>query len=143
MLGGDGSGKEERCGLRKAVRIFCGQIAAGTALRELGLVLGMAAEIIREALGFQITLRNDLNIAGCKALAVILDPLGDFRQQQRIVGATEDKSVDLRIFLQNLPQIEVHKIVCAGVQVLAVLNERNPKRTGLLGNRETSPSPSH
>ena len=57
----------------------------------------MAAEIIGEALCFQVPLRNDLNIACRKAFAVVANPLTDLRQQQRIVGAAENEGVDERI----------------------------------------------
>ena len=93
----DGGGEEERCGLREAVRIFCGQVVAGAHRGELGLVLRVAAEIIGEALCFQVALRNDLNIACRKAFAVVANPLTDLRQQQRIVGAAENEGVDERI----------------------------------------------
>ena len=75
----DGGGEEERCGLREAVRIFCGQVVAGGVLCELGLVLRMTKEIIRQALCFQVPLRNDLNIACRKAFAVVANPLTDLR----------------------------------------------------------------
>ena len=65
----------------------------------MGLVLRVAAEIIGEALRFQVPLRNDLNIACRKAFAVVANPLTDLRQQQRIVGAAENEGVDERILL--------------------------------------------
>ena len=60
MLCGNGSRKELRCGLRKAVRIFCGQILAGGAQRELVAVLGMASEIVGEAFRHKISLSDDI-----------------------------------------------------------------------------------
>ena len=98
MLRLNGGGEEERCGLREAVRIFCGQIVATTALRELGRIFRMTNQIICQALCFQVSLRNDLNIACRKAFAVVANPLTDLRQQQRIVGATQNQGINLRIF---------------------------------------------
>ena len=95
----DGGGEEERCGLREAVRIFCGQVVAGAALGELGLVLGMADQIISQTLCLQVPLRDYLNITGGKAFAVVPDPLGDFRKQQRIVRAAQNQCIYLRVFL--------------------------------------------
>lgn len=95
----DGGGEEERCGLREAVRIFCGQVVAGGVLCELGLVFRMTEEIIRQALCFQVPLRNDLNIACREAFAVVANPLTDLRQQQRIVGAAQNQGVNLRVLL--------------------------------------------
>ena len=56
MLSRDGNAQKMRCGLRKAVRIFCGQIGARSAGRELVAVLGVTMQIIRERLGFEFAL---------------------------------------------------------------------------------------
>ena len=56
MLRPDWRGEEERCGLREAVRIFCGQIGACPVSGELVAVLGVTMQIIRERLGFEFAL---------------------------------------------------------------------------------------
>ena len=50
-----------RCGLREAVRIFCGQIGASSVRGELGSVLGMTDKIVFKTIRYQIALSNTID----------------------------------------------------------------------------------
>ena len=70
--------QKEGCRLRKTVGIFCSQIAARTAMRELVAVLGMTREIVGERGSNKGTLRDGLNILRILRIRMILKPAINF-----------------------------------------------------------------
>ena len=108
--------------LAELLWILCGEIMYLAVLRTALFELRMAQEILLQAAGHILTLRDDTDARR--------QMLQNLRQQQGIMGAAEDDGIDLRILTQNLIDALLDEIVGAGGVGFIVFHQRHPERTG-------------
>ena len=89
MLGLDVAAEEDGGVLVEVERVLGGQVTAVAASCDALLHLGMALQVVLEAVGHIFALGNKTDVAGTE--------LTQFAQQQGIVGATEDDGVDVGV----------------------------------------------
>lgn len=100
---------------------FRGVVMASASLREALLHFGMTEKIVLKAGSDVFALRND----GHPCWDVFLD----FVKKQRIVGATKNDGIDVRILCHEFLDAILHEIISTRFVKFAVFNERNPHRT--------------
>ena len=105
MLHGDVLTQERAGAVLELVGVFSSQVSGCAALRATTLHVGMMLEIALQTFGHKLTLRNDAH-----TWRHILQYLG---HEQRIVGTTQDNSVDFRVEPHELVDALLHKIVSA------------------------------
>ena len=108
---------------REMLGILGSEITASAALAALALNLGVALQVVCEAVGHDGALLDDVY------------PLGhvfvDFVDKQRVVGAAQDYRIDIRALGHQQVNVFFHKIVGAIAVTLAVLDQWHPHGAGM------------
>ena len=106
--------------------ILGSEVTASAALAALALNLGVALQVVCEAVGHDGPLLDDV------------DPLGhvlvDLIDEQGVVGAAQDHGIDVGALAQQQVNVFFHEIVGAVTAALAVLDQRHPHGAGVAVN---------
>ena len=114
---------EEELGMfAEGIGVLGGEITTGGVLRTACFELGMALQIVLQAVGHILTLWDDSD-----AWVGVFDDLG---HEQRIMGAAQDDGIDLGIKTHQLIDALLHEIIGPGTVCLVGLDDGCPKRTG-------------
>jgi hypothetical protein len=111
--------EERGCILNERLRLFRGQIAMRSVPRQTLFHFGMPVEIVVQAVGYIFALWDDADVLGRE--------LANLVEEERIVGAAEDNSVDLWVSAEQSVNVLAHEIVSPRALRLTVLDERNPE----------------
>ena len=99
----------------------------------------MARKIITQASGDNVPLCDQF---GQPSVPILLPDSGkrlpDFRQQQRIVRAGQQNSINLWVLTQQFAQVFLHKPIRAFGEIFATFDKRHPKCTCLLRDMQSS-----
>ena len=118
----DGFVQEELGLVAENVGVFGGQVVGGSALRALGLQLGMAGKVVLEGAGHVLALRHDAHGGG--------HVLEDFGHEQGVVGAAEDDGIDVGVLAHELVDALLDEVVGSGRVGFVGLYDGCPKGTG-------------
>ena len=131
LFGLDGLPHKDRCAVVESRRLFGGEVPHTAPLRYAHFHLGMAVEIVGQAVRHIASLRQK-PYGGGKMLA-------NLGKKQGIMRAAEDNSVYLRVAFQQTVKMLFDEIVCPGRAVFVVLHQRDPHRTGFARNLDVRP----
>jgi len=126
VLGVEGLLEEAGGGLGEGVGIVGGEEEALPVAGEELLDVGVSLEVIGEALGDMGTLVEEGDVGGREVLL-------DFGDEEGVVGAGEDDSVDEGVGGEEVVEVFLDEIVGAGGEVLVVFDEGHPHWAGFGG----------
>lgn len=128
--------REEKTGRAgKLVRAFGCIETCRAAARQAGFKFRMPCEISRETSRHNVTLRQEAYACG--------QGLRNLRSQEGIMCTRQHDSVNVRVLTYQLIGIFPHKIICARLIELAILNKWHPKRASLLTDTDIRPKFAH
>lgn len=129
MAGKNGGGEENGSRVGEFLCRLGGEVVARAARSKHIADGGMAVQVVAERKGDKVALGDALRRG-----IVQPQPVVNLRFEQRIVGATEDDGINLRVLRKQSGQVLVHEIIRSLVEVFARFDEGYPHRARLLGN---------
>ena len=115
---------QKHCGqARECVGALGGEVAARSPFAAAPFHLGMAAEVVGQTVGYDVALTYDIYSFGHSGT--------NLGVENREVGSSEQKGVDLRICTHKLSYVFGYEIVGAGLVGLAVFDQWYPHWSGL------------
>ena len=126
MLGLNVAAEEDGGVLVEIEGVLSGQVTAVAASCDALLHLGMALQVVLEAVGHIFALCHQSDVTGTE--------LAQFAQQEGIVCATEYDGVDVGVAREQLVDVFLNEVINTRTVVLLVLDQGNPHGAGLTGD---------